>query len=95
MAPVHYVPESPDNQAVRDLRDEVKKLNETTKKANARTERFSLILVLVALLQFLVAWFQLIASVGEMKNQWLGIAILVGAGTLLVWTVRSVEKKAE
>lgn len=31
---VHIVPGSPDNQAIRELRDEVKKLNKTTKKSN-------------------------------------------------------------
>ena len=78
----------------RRLKDAITKMDESAKKANARTERFSLILVLVAILQFLVAWFQLISSVAEMKNQWLGAVLLVGAGGLLVWTVRSIAKRA-
>ena len=50
--PVHYIPESPDNKAIRELRDSVKDLNKSTRFSS--WVMIVLTLVLVILTGFLI-----------------------------------------
>jgi|SRR3989344_691739 len=49
------VPESPDNEAIRELRDTVKELNGSIEKGIASNERFSLAFAGLALVQIILA----------------------------------------
>lgn len=74
----HIIPGTmpPDNDAVRDLRAEVKDLNQTMKEANAVNERLSLLLSIIAFFQLVVSIFQaaLIIYGPGLKSEWITVA---------------------
>lgn len=49
----HLTPASPDNNAIRELRDEVKKLNKSTNKANSA---MIFLTIAILILTFVMVW---------------------------------------
>lgn len=84
------VPESPDNNALRELRDEVKDLNRTIKQANIDTERYTRVLVFLGIVQFMVAYWQLFISTYEIKDKAISGFIAIGFIGILFWTVKKI-----
>lgn len=82
----------PDNDALRQLRDELKDLNKNLKKSTKVSDRFTRVLILVALLQLVIGFFQFVSSLLNLANGWavLGIEIVV-AGTLFI-AIKSMGK---
>ncbi len=65
-------PASPDNDAIRELRDGVNRLNKTIETSNKVNEKFTLILLTVALFQLLVPFF-----LGGVIDAWKGVLVEV------------------
>ncbi len=82
MSPFSNQQESPDNQAIRELRDETKDLNKTLKKAIRSTDRFSWAFMILAFVQIAIGLFQYIQdSLNSNPNKWMGllwVLVLVG-----------------
>ena len=68
------LPPGTDNEAIRELRDQLKDLNGTFKKTNEVNGRFTFILIVVAFLQLLVGIFQF-AAASDPKKPWLGVIL--------------------
>lgn len=91
--PVHYgPPESPDNKAIRELRDEVKDLNRTIKKSIKVSERLTNILILVAVLQLTIAFFQFIASLIGPVEYWVAILVELTVAGMVLYILKSVSR---
>lgn len=88
---VHYLPQDPDNTAIRELRDELKDLNQTIKKANRISERFMVLLIIIAFIQLIVSAFQFIVAAN--LRVWWGL-ILEGIIIIaIIWGTISFFKK--
>lgn len=79
------LPESPDNKALRELRDELKNLNKTINESIKASDRISRVLVWVGVLQFVVGLFQFATSLfGPQKGLVaLIVEIIAGAGLII------------
>ncbi len=89
---VLYSPESPDNKAIRELRDELKDLNRNLKESIKTNDRFTRILLLVAILQLGIGLIQVVSSLFGPITPWvaLGVEIVLGIG--LLFAFKSVSK---
>lgn len=95
MPPVVYTPESPDNKAIRELRDEVKDLNQTIKKSNKLNKVFTILLIIVAVLQLMVMVFQYVVSVYGPTKSWMGLIFELMILAALYVCAKSIVKEKE
>lgn len=86
------IPESPDNKAIRELRDELKDLNKNLKESIRTNDRFTRILLLVAILQLGVGLFQFVSSLLGPITPWIALGVEVVLGIVLLLTFKSVTK---
>jgi hypothetical protein len=88
---VMEMPAYPDNDAIHELRDEVKELHGGIKRSTKATERYTVILLFVALVQAIIAVVQLCISLDTASTlpawlrQLLWTGLLIGAVWIL-WT---------
>ena len=87
---------SPDNQAIRELRDELKDLNRSLKASSKIGERLTAAMFVLAMIQVLVAVFQLILSFAYSDNlqpKVLGVAMVLATVAILSYFFRMIFPK--
>ncbi len=61
---------SPDNEAIRELRDEVKELNKSTQISNSVMANLTMKLVDLTILLFLIGFVQILVSLATISATW-------------------------
>jgi hypothetical protein len=84
---------SPDNEAIRELRDEVKKLNKSTEISNSVTTNLTMKLVDLTVLLFLVGLAQVLISIVSISASWKeGVLLSTIFLYLMYFLIRSMSK---
>lgn len=83
-------PASPDNEAIRQLRDNTKELNETIKAEIRSTKRFSLAFLAFGLSQFVIGTIAVAVDVMDEKYAWPRIVLFVFGIMLCVYVFRQI-----
>jgi heme A synthase len=88
-----YTPESPDNNAIRELRNELKDLNKSLKESSRETKRISVALAILALVQMAVAILQFYFDVQTSNDRFLGSFLIVLLAVFVFWIFKSFPKE--
>ena len=82
------IPEPIDNQAIRELRDELKDLNVNLKRSSETTNRFSLVVLVFAMIQAILGIFQFLVSTQfSSMNKWVSFAIFLIPMGMILWVL--------
>lgn len=86
-----------DNEAIHDLRDELKDLNASIKESSKTTEKFTAAMFVLAMVQMLIALFQLLLTFAYPDNvqlrTWLGIFMVFAALATFAYFFHLLSKK--
>ena len=82
------IPESPDNKAIRELRDELKDLNKNLKESNRETSKFSGVLAVLTLIQIAIALWQFVFQAQTSENKWLGLFFIIVLSASIFWILK-------
>jgi len=93
--PFHNHSTSTDNQAVHELRDDLKDLNRTLKRTNKTGALLTLILIILAVVQVIIAFFQLIVPYFTTNpiEAWKGVAVEIVILGIIVWLLKDFNIK--
>ncbi len=87
---------SPDNEAIRELQDEVKKLNKSTEISNSVMTNLTMKLVDLTVLLFLVGLAQILISLVNISASWKEWVLLSTIFLYFVYfLIRSISKKKQ
>jgi len=88
-------PESPDNDSIRELRDELKDLNQTFKKTADASDRVSLVIIAFTFVQIVIALFQFFLNVKTIEGFRIGTIIFVILLLYIVFIIKFFIRKKE
>lgn len=87
---------SPDNEAIRELRDEVKKLNKSTQISNSVMADLTMKLVDLTVLLFLIGLAQILISIASISASWKEWVLLSTIFLYLMYLlIRFISKKKQ
>lgn len=88
-------PESPDNQAIRELRDSVKELNKSIQKMDKNTTDFSKVIAALTAIILVVAIMQIAVSIMIDFPGWKGLVVQIVTLVIILYFSRKIFKAAK
>lgn len=89
MSPFQNRAEGPDNDAIRQLRDELRNLGRKIEASIDASDRLTRMLVAIALLQLLIAVFQIVIPLMlDSTHQWVGVVVELVFLGFIFWALK-------